>query len=525
MADPIKLTLTKAGLEAALDAEVNGIVIELDKVKFSTANFTTVLNDPRTTLPNVVYESAIAAGGTSIGQNTLRCFAVVDSPVQLIIGSVGLYTRDGTLFAVASAPTGELLKILPKISFIMSFGMTLQAALLDTIKVVVDSAASVAAALIYQHEKHADPHPQYSTDLDVLALASDVEDRIVKLQALLATKAALEQGISYLLSELGLHKSASNPHPQYLLASTFGVQILMNATLNTEIKNENRVYNWNGETGDSDFGVNSVSWWKSREETITFRPYRSYGKFLLYVNYQPQGDGVMYVRTYNKNKQLLKEVQVANIHRAAYNQWEEPIKHVFELPEEGYAEIYYRMYVWNKHKGYVTGSIYVEDRVKRFVPVSYSSIVDGSNFVKGGTQVEQTDYSAFPAFDWFYFESNSSEYLQVPAGTLAAPANEVPHFHRKVLTLLDTDLWVLVEVGKQLSGGAYVPVEQQLLNAGTDKNGVAISQIPLSMRNIDLVEDERMVYKIAYYTNAKTAKLGTFPNDYVGGMNTTYVKP
>ncbi len=525
MTEPVKLIITKAGIEAALNAEVNGILIELDKVKFSTANFTSVMNDPRTTLPNVVYESAIAAGGTSIGQNTLRCHAVVDSPTLLSIASVGLFTRDGILFAVASAPTGELLKILPKISFVMSFGMTLQAALLDNIKVVVDPSAALAASLIYQHEKHIDPHPQYATDLDVLALAAAVEERVVKLQEILATKTALEQSISYLMSELGLHKNANNPHPQYLLASTFGVQILMNATLNTVIKPENRVYNWNGESGDANFGVGSVSWWKRHNETITFRPYRSFGKFLLYVNFQPQGDGEMWVRTYNKNKQLLKDVKVANIHRAAYHQYEDPIKHVFELPEEGYAEIQYSMYVWNKHKGSADGSIYVEDRVKRFVPVSYSSIVDGSGFVKGGSEVEETDYSAFPAFEWFYYEMSNSKYLQVPLGTLAAPVNEVPHFHRKVLTAVDTELWVLVEVGKQAPGGAYMPVEQQLLRAGSDKAGVAITQIPLSMRDIAVLADERMVFKVAYYTNAKTAKLGVFPNDSVGGIHTNYVKP
>lgn len=524
MAEPVKLLITKAGIEAALNAEVSGVVIELSKVKFSTANFTSVLNDTRKTLPNVVYESSIAAGGTSIGQNTLRCHAVVDSPVLLSIGSVGLFTTDGILFAVASAPTGELLKILPKISFIMSFGLTIQAALLDNIKVVVDPSAALAASLIYQHEKQADPHPQYATDLDVLALAAAVEDRIVKVQALLATKTALEQGISYLMSELGLHKSAVNPHPQYLLASTFGVQILMNATVNTPIKPANRVFNWNGESGDSNFGMSSINWWKYYDSTVTFTPYRSYGKFLLYVNFQPQGDGEMWVRTYNKDKQLIKNVKVADIHRAAYNQWEDPIKHVFELPEEGYAEIQYSGRVWNKHKGSVEGSIYVDDRVKRFVPVSYSSIVDGSGFVKGKTEVEETDYSAFPAFEWFYFDINTSKYLQVKSGTLAAPVTEVPHFHRKVMTVYDTDLWVLVEVGKQVPGGAYVPVEQQLLRAGTDGNGIAITQVPLSMRDIAVAGEERMVFKIAYYTNAKTAKLGVFPNDSVGGIHTNYVK-
>lgn len=525
MTEPVKLIITKAGIEAALNAEVNGIVIELHKVKFSTANFTSVMNDPRTTLPNVVYESAIAAGGTSIGQNTLRCHAVVDSPTLLNIASVGLFTADGILFAVASAPTGELLKILPNISFIMSFGMTLQAALLDNIKVVVDPTAALAAALIYQHEKHINPHPQYATDLDVLALAEAVEDRIVKVQALLATKTALEQSVSYLLSELGIHKSAPNPHPQYLLASTFGVQILMNATVNTAIKPANRVYNWNGESGDADFGIDSITWWKYYNGTVTFTPYRSFGKFLLYVNYQPQGFGELWIRTYDKTKKLLKNVQVANINRAGYNQWEDPIKHVFELPEEGYAEIYYNGRVWNKHKGSIKGSIYVDDRVKRFVPVSYSSIVDGSNFVKGRVEAEETDYSIFPAFEWFYFEVNRNEYLQVRLGTLAAPVNEVPHFHRKVMAARDTELWVLAEVGKQAPGGAYVAVEQQLLRAGSDENGIAITQIPLSMRDIALNDEERMVFKIAYYTNAKTAKLGVFPNDYVGGIQTNYVKP
>lgn len=525
MTEPVKLIITKAGIEAALNAEVNGIVIELQKVKFSTANFTSVTNDPRTTLPGVVYESSIAAGGTSIGQNTLRCHAVVDSPTLLNIASVGLFTADGILFAVASAPTGELLKILPNISFIMSFGMTLQAALLDNIKVVVDPTAALAAALIYQHEKHINPHPQYATDLDVLALAEAVEDRIVKVQALLATKTALEQSVSYLLSELGIHKSAPNPHPQYLLASTFGVQILMNATVNTAIKPANRVYNWNGESGDADFGIDSITWWKYYNGTVTFTPYRSFGKFLLYVNYQPQGFGELWIRTYDKNKTLLKNVQVANISRAGYNQFEDPIKHVFELPEEGYAEIYYNGRVWNKHKGSIKGSIYVDDRVKRFVPVSYSSIVDGSNFVKGRVEAEETDYSIFPAFEWFYFEMSSNQYLQVRLGTLAAPVNEVPHFHRKVMAALDTELWVLAEVGKQTPDGAYVAVEQQLLRAGTDGNGIAITQIPLSMRDIALDAEERMVFKIAYYTNAKTAKLGVFPNDYVGGIHTNYVKP
>lgn len=169
MSDPIKLIITKIGLEQALNADLNGISIKLDKIKFSTDNFESVSGDPRTTLDNVVHESNIAAGGTSIDQNTLRLFTVVDSPEAYSIGSLGIFTEDGTLFAVASVATGQLMKIMPRISFIMSFGMTLTAMLLDNITVVIDQETALAAAMLFQHENHPDPHPQYSALINNLA--------------------------------------------------------------------------------------------------------------------------------------------------------------------------------------------------------------------------------------------------------------------------------------------------------------------------------------------------------------------
>lgn len=190
MSDPIKLKITRAGLEAALSADIAGIQIRLDKVKFSTAKFASVVNDSRTTLPNVVTESSIAAGGTSTAQNTLRCFTVVNSTTELSIGSIGLFTDTGVLFAVASVETGELMKILPRISFIMSFGVTLAAEVLDSIKVVIDSAASLAAALIFQHEQKGNPHPQYQAGLndhqqqidEIIRFADLLDGRVTQIQ-------------------------------------------------------------------------------------------------------------------------------------------------------------------------------------------------------------------------------------------------------------------------------------------------------------------------------------------------------
>ena len=170
MSDPIKLKITKAGLEAALSADENGIILRLSKVKFSTDRFASVMNDERTTLNNVVVEAGIIAGGASLEQNTLRCFALVNSVMMLSIGSVGLYTDDDVLFAIASVENvgEELLKILPKITFVMSFGLTLAAVLLENVQVSIDPESSIAAALIFQHENNINPHPQYASQISLL---------------------------------------------------------------------------------------------------------------------------------------------------------------------------------------------------------------------------------------------------------------------------------------------------------------------------------------------------------------------
>lgn len=183
MSDPVKLKITTAGLEAALNAEMNGIVIKLDKIRFSTDKFESVINDPRSVLNNVVHESLVSAGGTSISQNTLRLFTVVDSPVAHSIGSIGVYTEEGVLFAIASVETGELMKILPRITFIMSFGMTVNAMLLENITVVIDQETALAAAMMSQHELHPDPHPQYSAMIN--NLASNLANMGVDLESLI----------------------------------------------------------------------------------------------------------------------------------------------------------------------------------------------------------------------------------------------------------------------------------------------------------------------------------------------------
>ena len=186
MSEPVKLKITKKGVETALSAEANGIKVRLSVVKFSTDRFASVMNDPRESLNNVVFESSIASGGTSITQNTLRFFSVINSMNVLHIGSVGLYTDDGILFAIASVEAGDLLVILQKISFVLSFGLTLSPIILENISIVIDEQGAVATGLIFEHENHENPHPQYNKGLldaqkkidDLTRLLDELKDRV-----------------------------------------------------------------------------------------------------------------------------------------------------------------------------------------------------------------------------------------------------------------------------------------------------------------------------------------------------------
>ncbi|ENV14738.1 phage tail protein [Acinetobacter schindleri] len=180
MSDPIKLYITKAGLYAFFDAKANGITLKLDKMKYSSSNFVSVHNDPRTELPNVVSESQIVASGTTVSTNTIRFVTVVNSTEELHVGAVGVYTTTGVLFAVASVPQGSMFKVYNGISFVATFGISLSAQLLESINVVLDPEAPLATSLVMNHEKHGNPHPQY-------AFQQDVNNSLVQLQSQINT--------------------------------------------------------------------------------------------------------------------------------------------------------------------------------------------------------------------------------------------------------------------------------------------------------------------------------------------------
>ncbi|WOE42400.1 hypothetical protein [Acinetobacter chinensis] len=340
-----------------------------------------------------------------------------------------------------------------------------------------------------------------ATNDSVTALAEAMENRLVQLQAVLATKSALEQGISYVMSELGQHKTASNPHPQYLLASTFGVHIPMTAAIGrTEIKDENRVLGWNGQSSDWTANTGEITWGGSLSGSVEFTPYRAYGQFLLsgYISTATFFD--VNVRVFNAEgieTSLIKVTEYGGSY-ASYG-----MNKVFEIPKGGKAVIEYRVDAGYSKRAQMTFSVYVDDRVKVFTPVGLTSVVDATDFTESTQNDVKSDYSSFPAFEWFYGDTNGQYFELSAISNMSDPVNKIPHYHRDKFTQLEKDLYIAVQAGKQTieSPSDYAVIDTQILRARTDAEGNVVVAVPLSMRSITTANNETLVYTFVYYLN------------------------
>ncbi len=178
MSDPIKLKITRAGLTAFFDARANGIKLEVDKMKYSSDNFISVPMDERTDLNNIVSESNIVASGTSIATNAIRFVTVINSNSELHVGSMGVYTKEGVLFAIASVPNGSLFKVFNGISFTATFGLALNAQILEQINVILDPNTALAYSMVADHENHINPHPQYAMGSEVIDAINQIHQEL-----------------------------------------------------------------------------------------------------------------------------------------------------------------------------------------------------------------------------------------------------------------------------------------------------------------------------------------------------------
>lgn len=514
----IQFYLTSAGRNAALNAASLGLNVSLTHIavgsgKYDPSNAMTLTNS---VLVSEIERYPLNGGSVEPISHTLRFIANIE-PTQTADGyEIGLITDQGILFAIAATTINTpLIRLVANIVSVVTFGMLLSNLNLSNLVISVDPNTPIAVALMNQHLDGVDPHPQYATKSLVNSLI-DIN---------------VENAVDYLVSLLVAHQNALNPHPQYLLATTFGVHLLMNATIDTPIQDQNRVYGWNGEDGDTNFTSGTVTWWATFEQTVIFKPYRAYGKFLLYMDFQPQGDGRVWLTIKDKTGAVVENTLIKETHAAGYDYREPELKVLLDIPKDGSAEVYYKIEVWNKSKGFCSGSFYANDRVKRFLPVGYTSQVDNADFTSGSTSENQQgqDYSIYPNFEWFYYSSSQQQYFQLSSTTaFDSPAIRVPHFHEKVFANLNTELWVILEVGKQTIQvpSDYTIVETQVVRASTDAQGRCVAQIPLSMRSIATPNNETLVYKVAYYLTQvnKTVNDSAFPAGSLDGIHEFYAR-
>lgn len=161
MPTPITFTLTDAGLNAALDADANGLTLSLTQIGIGSGQYAPLAT--RTALQTEIARYPLSGGDVEPNSKTLRFSAILESVTTQQAFEVGLFTSTGVLFAVASTTgTDPLILVTANIAFVGSFGMVLSEIPPGSVTVVTDPNAPLAATLLAQHVVAANPHPQYA---------------------------------------------------------------------------------------------------------------------------------------------------------------------------------------------------------------------------------------------------------------------------------------------------------------------------------------------------------------------------
>ncbi|WP_151750579.1 phage tail protein [Acinetobacter sp. TUM15131] len=522
----IQFFLTDAGKNAALNAASLGLNVSLKHIAIGSAKYNPLTAIGRTALVNEIERYLLNGGSVEPSSHTLRFIANIEPTITADGYEIGLFTDQGVLFAIAATVDNTpLIRLVANLVSITTFGMILSNLDLSNLIIKIDPNTPISVALMNEHLAHSDPHPQY---------ANKAQNELEHNNLILLINAAIQSGqinlenaVDFLSSLLQQHKNAVNPHPQYLLASTFGVELEMTAKLATSIVDKNRVFGWNGENGDSQLINVSPGWWSTHEQTTRFKPYRAFGNFLLNIDMYNYGYIFISIKTYSKDNVLISDKTVYN----ESNKYKglDSCKAVFELQKGGYAEIYFKVQTYDNKYSAAWGSIYVDDRVKIFKPVGYTSIVDNTDSNSGDSSVVETkiDYSNYPDFEWFYYSNSQSKYLQLSsASSFDNPVARAPHFHRALLNQISSkDLWILIEVGKQSvqTPSDYTVIETQILRGATDEQGNIVVTVPLSMRSVQIASGMKAIYTVAYYDHAVEKSGNTFPTNSLDGEHVIYV--
>jgi hypothetical protein len=161
MPTPIIFTLTDAGLNAALDADANGLTLSLTQIGIGSGQYAPLAT--RTALQAEIARYPLSGGDVEPNSKTLRFSAILESVTTQQAFEVGLFTSTGVLFAVASTTgTDPLILVSANITTVIPLGMVLSEIPAGSVTVVTDPNAPLAVALLAQHAAAANPHPQYT---------------------------------------------------------------------------------------------------------------------------------------------------------------------------------------------------------------------------------------------------------------------------------------------------------------------------------------------------------------------------
>lgn len=156
--------ITDVGLDAALNAQADGLELQITHVVLGQGQYTP--NAATTLGPAVRKEKATISGAarTGIGAFMVSVYMPAYVGAAYNVGELLFYAGDpdagGKLFAVHSSPGATIFQR-NTLDWVGQFAITLARVPAGSVNVTVDPGGALSLALITQHEGSPDPHRQY----------------------------------------------------------------------------------------------------------------------------------------------------------------------------------------------------------------------------------------------------------------------------------------------------------------------------------------------------------------------------
>lgn len=160
----IQFKLTEKGKSLMLGASDGTIEFSLARAYFSGNNLNIDTMHQVESLENVLMVQDIAPGTAVKNNNALYMPIKVVSGEKMDIRSIGLYTENGDLIAVASVASGVIFSLYPSIPLIIIFVMVIVDESITEYQTRINPNASILQAFLDQHCAANHPHLRYLHD-------------------------------------------------------------------------------------------------------------------------------------------------------------------------------------------------------------------------------------------------------------------------------------------------------------------------------------------------------------------------